>query len=87
MSKIASNTDAAVTAVVDIKSISITEGESVNLAKSNVSSMTIGTEVSNTLLLNISELIDCVQKQSEKFPQIAELMQSEDNQITFEGCE
>ena len=45
--------------------------------------MTQGTEVNNQLLVDLSQLIDCVKEQSSNFPKIAEVMANEDSKIKF----
>ncbi|MFD2388050.1 hypothetical protein [Enterococcus rivorum] len=42
-----------------------------------------GKEVNNQLLTNLSELVECVKKQSQKFPEIAEIMAIEDSKMKF----
>ncbi|WP_258379295.1 hypothetical protein [Enterococcus plantarum] len=42
-----------------------------------------GTEVTNQLLSDLSQLVDCVKEQSQKFPKIAEIMAIEDSKIKF----
>lgn len=83
MRKIASNTSSAQEAVSGVKGVSVEIGEQVSLEKSNLSSMKTGEEINNQLLPNLMDLVECVQKQSEKFPKIAELMALQDSQIKF----
>ncbi len=83
MGKIASNTNSAQAAVSGVKSVSVDKGEQVSLEKSNLSSMKTGKKVNNQLLPDLVDLVECVQMQSEKFPQIAEMMALQDSQIKF----
>lgn len=83
MSKIASNTGSATVAVAGIKSITINKGQQVSLGQSTIPSMKTGAEVNNQLLLDLSQLVDCVTVQSEKFPKIAELFALRDSQVKF----
>lgn len=78
MVNIASNSGLAQTAVSDVTAVSVDKGEQVSLDKSNLSSMKSGKKVNNQLL---TDLINCVQEQSEKFPQIAKMMDLQDSQI------
>ncbi|MBF2459475.1 hypothetical protein [Listeria seeligeri] len=77
MVNIASNSSLAQTAV------SVDKGEQVSLDKSNLSSMKSGKKVNNQLLTDLVDLVNCVQEQSEKFPQIAKMMDLQDSQIKF----
>jgi hypothetical protein len=83
MVQIASETEAASKSVSEIKTISLNQGTQVTLSKSNISSMTIGTEINNQLLTDLSQLINCVKEQSQQFPKIAELIAIEDSKINF----
>ncbi|WP_088815699.1 MULTISPECIES: hypothetical protein [Listeria] len=83
MSKIASNTSSAQSAVSDVKNVSIDKGDQVSFGKSNLVSMKAGKNVSNQLLTDLVDLVECVQEQSEKFPKIAELMALQDSHINF----
>lgn len=83
MANIASDTGAAEGAVSGIKSVSVNKGKQVSLGKSNIGGMTRGTIVTNQLLSDLSQLIDCVKDQSQKFPKIAEIMEIEDSKIKF----
>lgn len=77
MVNIASNSSLAQTAV------SVDKGEQVSLDKSNLSSMKSGKKLNNQLLTDLVDLINCVQEQSEKSPQIAKMMDLQDSQIKF----
>lgn len=70
-------------AVEGVQSVSINKGTQVSLGKSTIGSMEQGTEVNNQLLSDLSQLIDCVKEQSQKFPKIAEIMAIEDSKIKF----
>ncbi len=83
MVKVASDIGVATGAVAGVQSVSVNKGEQVSLGESNVSSMTQGTEVNNQLLVDLSQLIDCVKEQSSNFPKIAEVMAIEDSKIKF----
>ena len=83
MVNIASDAGAAAGAVAGIKSVSISKGKQVSLGKSNVGSMTKGATVTNQLLSNLSQLIDCVKEQSQKFPKLAEMIEIEDSNTKF----
>ncbi|MGX7420716.1 hypothetical protein ACWOFR_18240 [Carnobacterium gallinarum] len=83
MVKIASNIDVANKAVAGVKSVILNKGQQVTLRKSTVLSMKTGTEVNNQLLSDLSQLVECVSTQSEKFPKIAELIALQDSQIKF----
>ncbi|MFD2305326.1 hypothetical protein [Enterococcus termitis] len=87
MGKIASSTSSAGAAIVGITSIAVQKGQQVSLGKSTISSMKTGIEINNQLLTDFSELVECVKKQSEKFPKIAELIALRDSQIKFEGSD
>lgn len=80
MVNIASNSSLAQTAVSDVTAVSVDKGEQVSLDKSNLSSMKSGKKLNNQLL---TDLVNCVQEQSEKFPQIANMMDLQDSQIKF----
>ncbi len=45
--------------------------------------MKSGKKVNNQLLTDLVDLVNCVQEQSEKFPQIAKMMDLQDSQIKF----
>lgn len=83
MGNIASDIGVATGAVSGINDVSVNKGTQVSLGKSNVSSMKQGSEVNNQLLSDLSQLIDCVKEQSQKFPKIAEIMAIEDSKIKF----
>lgn len=83
MGKIASSTGAASIAVKGVQSVSIDSGVQVGLNKSTITSMKTGEKVNNQLLSDLSQLIDCVKEQSQKFPKIAEIMAIEDSKIKF----
>lgn len=83
MSKIASNTGSATSAISGVKSVSVNKGKQVVLGKSNISSMKTGTTVNNQLLSDLSQLVTCVKEQSEKFPQLAEVIALRDSQTKF----
>ncbi|MBF2630440.1 hypothetical protein VL763_12810 [Listeria seeligeri] len=83
MVNIASNSSLAQTAVSDVTAVSVDKGEQVFLDKSNLSSMKSGKKVNNQLLTDLVDLVNCVQEQSEKFPQIAKMMDLQDSQIKF----
>ncbi|PZL77178.1 hypothetical protein [Enterococcus plantarum] len=83
MVNIASDVGAATRATTGINAVSVNKGTHVSLGKSNISSMKKGTEVTNQLLSDLSQLVDCVKEQSQKFPKIAEIMAIEDSKIKF----
>lgn len=83
MVNIASDVGAATRATTGIKAVSVNKGTHVSLGKSNINSMKKGTEVTNQLLSDLSQLVDCVKEQSQKFPKIAEIMAIEDSKIKF----
>ncbi|WP_321388477.1 hypothetical protein [uncultured Enterococcus sp.] len=83
MVNIASDLGAANRAVSGISSISVNTGRQISLGKSNIESMIVGTEVNNQLLSDLSNLISCVKRQSQKFPKIAEILAIEDSKIDF----
>lgn len=83
MGKIASDTGTANNAITSVNSVSVNKGQQASLDKSNITSMTKGAEVTNQLLSDLSQLIDCVKEQSQKFPKIAEIMAIEDAKIKF----
>lgn len=83
MTNIASDTGAANNAITNVKSVSVNKGQQASLGKSNLSSMKKGAEVTNQLLTDLSQLIDCVKEQSQKFPKIAEIMAIEDANVKF----
>ncbi|MBP2097993.1 hypothetical protein [Enterococcus rivorum] len=83
MGKIASDISAASGAVAGIESVAVSKGKQVSFGKSTISSMKQGKEVNNQLLTNLSELVECVKKQSQKFPEIAEIMAIEDSKMKF----
>lgn len=83
MGKIASDTGTANNAITSVNSVSVNKGQQASLGKSNITSMTKGAEVTNQLLSDLSQLIDCVKEQSQKFPKIAEIMAIEDAKIKF----
>ncbi|MEE9727261.1 hypothetical protein VL806_07870 [Listeria seeligeri] len=85
MTKVASNTEEASAAVTSVQSVSAEKGKQVTMEKSNISSMKTGKSVNNAWLPDIGELVECVQMQSEKFPQIAEQMALHDSQISYQG--
>ncbi|MFK4568333.1 hypothetical protein [Enterococcus sp. UD-01] len=87
MEKIASSISAANSAVVGVNAVVISKGQQVTLEKSTIASIEIGVEVNNQLLSDLSQFIHCVQEQSNKFPEIAELMAFKDSQFQFKGCE
>ncbi|MEI5993271.1 hypothetical protein [Candidatus Enterococcus mansonii] len=83
MAKIASDIGSASGAVSGINAVSVNKGSQVSLGKSNISSMKKGAEVTNQLLSDLSQLIDCVKEQGQKFPKIAKIMAIEDSKIKF----
>ena len=83
MKKIASNTSVANLAVTEINSISINRGQQVILGKSNIASIKTGIIVNNQLMSNLDQLVGCVKQQSQKFPEIAEMIELRDSQVKF----
>ena len=83
MEKIASNEAVAQSAVSGIKNISVINSQSCFLNSSNISSMKDGVEVCNRLLVDLSDLVDCVKKQADKFPEIAAAISIRDRQVIF----
>ena len=83
MSKIASDVGVATGAISAVKNVTVAKGATVSLTKSNLSSMKHGVKLANQLLSNLSDLVECVKEQSEKFPKIAEIIAIEDSKITF----
>lgn len=83
MVKIASNTETANVAVAGVAAVTIQKGEQISLNDCSIMSMKTGMQLNNQLLSDLSQLINCVQKQSEKFPEIAKVMAIEDSQIKF----
>ncbi|MGG5342586.1 hypothetical protein [Enterococcus sp. AZ192] len=83
MANIASDIGAAAGAVAGVSAVSISGGQQVTLSRSNINSMTQGAEISNQLISNLSQLIECVKEQSQTFPKIAEIIAIEDSKIKF----
>lgn len=83
MVKIASNQAAAQAAVSSIKKVNVKQSESVSLGKSNINSMKQGIEVNNRLLSDLDKLVRSVNKQADKFPQLAGVIASRDSQTRF----
>lgn len=83
MGKISSSTETASSVITGVTSIVLQKGEQVSLGKSTITSIKTGIEVNNQLLSDLSQLINCVQTQSEKFPEIAEMIAIKDSQINF----
>lgn len=83
MGKIASDIGVASEAVTGITAVSVPKGTQVSFGKSTINSMKQGKEVNNQLLNNLSEVVECVKEQSQKFPKIAEIMAIEDSKMTF----
>lgn len=83
MGHIASDSGAATNAISGIQSVEVNKGQQVSLGESNVSSMKTGTEVTNQLLPDLTNLIECVKEQGNKFPKIAELIAIEDSKFKF----
>jgi hypothetical protein len=83
MEKISSSTEIASSVITGVTSIVLQKGEQVSLGKSTITSIKTGIEVNNQLLSDLSQLINCVQTQSEKFPEIAEMIAIKDSQIKF----
>ncbi|MTD41844.1 hypothetical protein GIX45_25140 [Erwinia sp. CPCC 100877] len=87
MGNITSSTSTAGSVVAGVAAVVISKGVQVTLEKSTVASIEKGVEVNNQLLSDLAQVVRCVQTQSEKFLQIAELMALKDSQIRFEGSE
>ncbi|TFJ42667.1 hypothetical protein CKN73_04460 [Carnobacterium divergens] len=83
MGKLASSISAASIAVKGVQSVSINSGVQVYFDKSSITSMKTGEKVNNQLLSDLSQLIDCVKEQSQKFPKIAEIIAIEDSKFKF----
>lgn len=83
--KIASNIGAAQGAVLGVKGVSIEGNTVVTMGQSNVTSMTDGATVANQILTNLSQLVECVKTQADKFPQIAEIIAIRDSQVEFKA--
>lgn len=83
MSKIVSSTGAAVAAVAGIQAVTLHKGQHVALNRSHLAGLQAGSKVNNQLLPDLSELITCIRMQSEKFPQIAEMIALKERQFTF----
>ena len=83
MEKIASNQDVAQNAIVGINKVTVENGETCTLGKSNISSMKQGAKVSNQLLADLAKLVNCVNEQANKFPKLAAVIASRDSQTSF----
>ncbi|MBP2100669.1 hypothetical protein [Enterococcus rivorum] len=83
MGNIASDIGTATAAVGGLQSVSVNKGQQVTLGTSTVASMKAGAELSNQLLSNLSDLVECVKEQSQSFPKIAEMIAIEDSKINF----
>ncbi|MBP2100072.1 hypothetical protein [Enterococcus rivorum] len=83
MGTIASDIGTATAAVGGLQSVSVNKGQQVTLGTSTVASMKAGAELSNQLLSNLSDLVECVKEQSQSFPKIAEMIAIEDSKINF----
>ena len=78
---ILSNDAVATEAISGIKAVSVNKGEQVSLGQSTVASMKKGAEVTNQLVSDLSQLVECVQEQSHEFPKIAEMFTIIDSKI------
>jgi len=83
MGKIASNIGIANSAITGVNNLSVNRGQQVTLGKSNIASMKTGMTVNNQLMTNLTQLVNCVQQQSQKFPKIAEMIAIRDSQVKF----
>ncbi|EHS2295106.1 hypothetical protein [Enterococcus sp. DIV0774] len=79
--KIVSSTSSAQSAVSKLTGINERlEAPKVTFSGSTVSGMTKGKQVNAQVLTNLTDLANCVWKQAEKFPQIAEKIAYRDQQ-------
>ncbi|EKZ0210413.1 hypothetical protein QRK64_002269 [Enterococcus faecalis] len=88
--KIVSSTSSAQSAVSKLIGINERlEAPKVTFSGSTVSGMTKGKQVNAQVLTNLTDLTNCVWKQAEKFPQIAEKIAYRDQQSAeqFRGGE
>jgi len=83
MANIASDFNTAKATITGLTSVSVQSGQQVTLGKSNITSLKTGATVNNQLTTSLSQLVSCVQKQSQKFPQLAEMMDIRDKQVKF----
>lgn len=83
MGKIASNIGTASSSITGVNNLSVNRGQQVTLGKSNIASMKTGMTVNNQLMTNLTQLVNCVQQQSQKFPKIAEMIAIRDSQVKF----
>lgn len=82
--RIASSEAVAQTAITSISKVTIPNGKSTSLSKSTVPSMKVGVELSNQILSDLKQLVTCVQKQADKFPELAKVMAERDRKQKFE---
>ncbi|EIP8061745.1 hypothetical protein [Enterococcus faecium] len=82
--RIASSEAVAQTAITNISKVTIPNGKNTSLSKSTVPSMKAGVELSNQILSDLKQLVVCVQKQADKFPELAKVMAERDREQKFE---
>lgn len=82
--RIASSEAVAQTAITSISKVTIPNGKSTSLSKSTVPSMKAGVELSNQILSDLKQLVTCVQKQADKFPELEKVMAERDRKQKFE---
>lgn len=83
MTNIVSNADFVHHTIADVRSISITQGQQIAAGKSTIFSIKTGTTANNQAMSDLAQLVTCVKQQSEKFPQIAQMIALQDRQIKF----
>ncbi|MDR1568444.1 MAG: hypothetical protein LBS33_07175 [Streptococcaceae bacterium] len=81
--RIISNVGTAEQAITGVKHVSSKKSNTCQLSQSNISSMKDGAKVANQLLSDLNKLTKCVQKQADKFPQLAKAIEVRDSKVKF----
>ncbi|UQS83056.1 TIGR04197 family type VII secretion effector [Bombilactobacillus thymidiniphilus] len=80
---IASNQATAGAAVTKLSGVSVVNEGKIDVPTSTIESIVDGTQVNNEMISTLSDLVEYVQIQGNKFPQIDKLLAEVDNSIKF----
>lgn len=77
---IASDTGTAQVAASGVQSTGKVTSHTADVSQSNITAMTTGADVANSMVDTVNSFIDSVKKQAEKFPQLSSAMEVRDGQ-------
>ncbi|BDR59428.1 hypothetical protein [Xylocopilactobacillus apicola] len=68
-----------------MEAVSIHGGKYASITQSNIPGMLTGKTVSDEIVPDLAQLVECVKEQSSKFQKISEEFNRVDDSISFEG--